>query len=288
MMTVMKNIMIVSVLIMLQMQSVYCAMELESDRSASLALFVRVHEQFCSSDDKLMDSLRFLKYKICLHKGLNQRCTESIEALKNQNSEVRSFLHFREVLYAAVFKVLCARRTEHTNRQKLFDSLSQLCLDRCSSDRADSETEGVVLAQIVCCKSVQDAWENVFKCFQNNAILDGVQKQYIASLLANYADVKEFSALSARELETCNNNLSSYHQSIERSEVAMKQYRNELAQLWRREKPYDSALVLVQNILDKEARKVTLTLLGGGGIVALGLASGVVGIVAWMLQGYSE
>jgi len=44
----------------------------------------------------------------------------------------------------------------------------------------------------------------------------------------------------------------------------------------------------VQNILDKEARKVTLTLLGGGGIVALGLASGVVGIVAWMLQGYSE
>ncbi|GEM_PF-840766 len=126
-MTVMKNIMIVSVLILLQMQSVYCAVALYCEEpDISMECFERRHYQLGYLDEVVIDGLQYMQDHSDLLSGMDATGIQYIEEEAKNNPEVKRFLDFRKRVLGYAEDMLPQFQKMHKERHNAFVALRDL------------------------------------------------------------------------------------------------------------------------------------------------------------------
>ncbi len=251
MMTAMKNIMIVSVLIMLQMQSVYASREALCfvGPEISWLRFVTRNARLCHADDVVLEALQYMNLRGCVHLGLNATCARRIEVEKMQNSKVSDFLHHREEVCDAVADFLPLFNEAYKESQEAFAELAER--ERCNpflSAKADNAKEGSNLRQsIIKCTCMQDAYNGVLIFLDNSKDLGDRQEQYIAAVLNTSSDSPELTDATLRALKR-------YRASIKKR-AELRKYYLRVKALYKRELSFSNELDIVQNILKEEGKK---------------------------------
>ncbi len=275
MMKIMKNIMIVSFLIMLQMQSVYCAVPLSCEASdISWECFERKHYQLNDSTEDVIDALEYLKDQSDLLSGMDVTGIECIEKKAKDDPELKRFLNFRGRVLGCAKEMLPQFQKVQKERKTAFVELRTLLSmeDQCIATRTKQDprvsmpfkfreeerypdcTPWVDLLQAITgrrCKSVQDACEKVLQYLKNNETLQIEQKQYIDKVVAMPVDV---ASDTHQRYTGIIEKFQCYLQFIKSDEELCKTCYGEFEKLWEGEKGLEAQLKGVLKVQEEENR----------------------------------
>ena len=246
MIKVINNIMIVSVCIMLQTQSVQSSSgELGSSACEGTPeawdLFSQRHGQLCSSIEKLIDDLKYIEQHIFLEEKAVY--PQKIAALKQSDAEVKKLLDVREEELRCVTDLLPSLDEFHQEIKNF---------DTDSTEGGNGRTK-VVLQDCVRCQSVKDAWEKVLARMQNDWILEENQKKYIDKILESPADSSD---VANTNHATVVGNFQSYRQLLTDSQEMMKSWRPKFTKFLQKEESFVSASGKIQEIRIEEEKKI--------------------------------
>jgi len=263
MMKIIKNIMIVSVLIMLQLQSV-CASGEELDcvnSDQSRELFVSRNSQLCNAEVKMLDSLHYMKCDRCEFEGMNAAITRRINEVKEQNPRVQKFLLLREEVWQAAEGFLSELDKVFEARKTAFAALPERL--RLSSD---NDKERNLSQQVFVCESVQNACQVVMRSFGECARVVDAQNEYIKKVRAHPLSSSDLTALGR------------YQHSIQNplTDKTWEDCRDMFYDFCEREKTFSDQSALIQSIIAEEQRSAlfqnrTVTTYGGGPFISSAL-----------------
>ncbi|MCY4413953.1 MAG: hypothetical protein OXC30_03075 [Alphaproteobacteria bacterium] len=263
-MKVIKNIMIVSVFIMLQMQSAHSSgKELDCVDSDAWSLFASRHHQLCDADAQLIDSLKCVERQSSLFLGVGVE--QQIAALKKSHLEVEKLLDCRADMCAYVSQTLTSFNVLHS-KKVAFHALNK---DSKHSGRADNDQEKAMLQDRV--KSVRDDCQKVLGCIYTHKCLAEEHKKSIVKMLKNDSCVDESSGATSYSAKFFSN-LRALHDSIEESEELLKTCRARFIAFLEKEEGFDSELRLIQKGLkEKEQRRISFAVYGSLGLCVAGV-----------------
>ncbi len=239
MIKVMKNIMIVSALIMVQIQSVYASGEEDSARLDTYwtRALVRGNSRLCYSDAVLFEALHMMRSS-CLLEGLNRTCIQRIKEATRHNSKIKDFLYFRKEVRKAAESLLPLLDKAHEENQKAFVALAAIL-------RLGKAGHALSIDSPCPCPSMRDAYHKVLIFLDNNKSAVDSQEKYSTKVLDEVSS--GFPALNDATLSA----LDCYQQSL-KQRAELRKYSSIFESLYDREKSFFGELELVQNILEEE------------------------------------
>ncbi|MCY4413561.1 MAG: hypothetical protein OXC30_01045 [Alphaproteobacteria bacterium] len=242
----MKNIMIVSVLIMLQMQSVYASREELDSVNNDISYFMRKSALLCNLDDELIGCLNYIQRNSCLHVGLNVITTRGIKEAGDNNFKIKGFLYLRENMFQTVEGVLPLFKKAFEGRKTAFAALPEsLRRDPCLSDAGNDEKKSLFPA-IVQYESMTDACATMCTLLRECEHEGDDQSEYITKVLANpslLGDATELTPATRSALGCYQQSINEYRKQMARNIIVFHNF-------CEREKTYTNELDCVQKIID--------------------------------------
>ncbi|MCY4414651.1 MAG: hypothetical protein OXC30_06725 [Alphaproteobacteria bacterium] len=238
-------------LILLQTQSVYpCDEGAESVDWSPLVQFLKKCHRPYNSVETMRSSLDFL-------------ANNSYVDFSGSKGVHREFIDFRENLLQYVRLFLRDFLQLRARRLEIFLELYTL-LDRnaCLFDQSDDDEEESVLQEVVQCKSVEDALQNLWQCIRNNEDLVSKNKQYL-----NQEKENIIVAVSAKSCaEELKRHLEHYDAYLINSQKLMKPYSETFEKILYKEQNFSQSAEFLKalppqvGVMQQLKRKIVWTL----------------------------